>query len=131
LLSNAVKYSPPESDVNLSVIVEGDEAIVSVSDLGEGIPAAEQARVFDRFYRLENGLTKSTGGTGLGLYIARQLVEAMHGRLWVTSGPGGSTFSFSLPVAGEGQDGRGDGNGLLRAVPATVGGSTEPLGHRA
>jgi len=56
--------------------------------------------VFDRFYRVENGSDRRTGGTGLGLYSARQLVEAMCGRLWLVSKPGeGSTFSFSMPRA--------------------------------
>jgi signal transduction histidine kinase len=74
-------------------------AVISVTDMGSGIPAAEQARIFDRFYRVDNGSTRATGGVGLGLYIARQLVESMSGRLWVRSDPGcGSTFHFSLPL---------------------------------
>ena len=76
------------------------EAVVSVRDRGEGVPAAEQHRVFERFHRVEGGLTRTTGGTGLGLYIARHLVESMDGRIWLRSEPGvGSTFSFSLPLA--------------------------------
>ncbi len=104
LLSNALKYSPPESSVEVTVNTEDGDAVVSVIDSGEGIPVSEQERVFDRFHRLENGLTRQTGGTGLGLYIARRLIEAMGGRLGLVSRPGeGSTFSFSLPVVSEQQ----------------------------
>lgn len=100
LVSNALKYSPPESPVEVVVRVVHDEAIVSVRDEGDGIPLSEQDRVFDRFHRVETGLTRRTGGTGLGLYIAKRLVEAMSGRIWLVSQPGkGSTLSFSLPLA--------------------------------
>jgi PAS domain S-box-containing protein len=100
LVSNALKYSPREASVDVTLSVTGDEAVVSVRDRGEGVPAAEQHRVFERFHRVENGLTRTTGGTGLGLYIARHLVESMDGRIWLRSEPGvGSTFSFSLPLA--------------------------------
>jgi PAS domain S-box-containing protein len=103
LISNARKYSPPESPVRVAAVLEGRVCVVSVTDQGEGIPAAEQDRIFDRFYRVDNSATQSTGGVGLGLYIARQLVESMAGRMRVTSEPGdGSTFSFSLPLAADG-----------------------------
>jgi PAS domain S-box-containing protein len=102
LLSNALKYSPPGSSVQVVVETAEGQAVVSVVDKGEGIPLSEQERVFDRFHRLENGLTRQTGGTGLGLYIARRLIDAMSGRLWLVSRPGeGSTFSFSLPIVSE------------------------------
>jgi PAS domain S-box-containing protein len=101
LLSNALKYSPAETPVEVSVLAATGEGIVSVKDRGAGIMLADQGRVFERFYRVENGTDRRTGGTGLGLYIARQLVEAMSGRLWLVSWPGeGSTFSFSLPRMG-------------------------------
>jgi K+-sensing histidine kinase KdpD len=79
---------------------DGEQAIVSVRDQGEGIPLSEQDRVFERFHRVESGMARRTGGTGLGLYIAKRLVEAMGGRLWLVSRQEeGSTFSFSLPLA--------------------------------
>ena len=100
LVSNAVKYSPADAPVEVSALSVGGEGVVSVRDRGTGIRLSDQNRVFDRFFRVENGSDRRTGGTGLGLYIARQLVEAMSGRLWVVSEPGeGSTFSFSMPRA--------------------------------
>jgi PAS domain S-box-containing protein len=100
LVSNALKYSPSTSQVEVDVQKDGEQAILSVRDHGEGIPLSEQDRVFERFHRVESGMTRTTGGTGLGLYIAKRLVEAMGGRLWLLSRPGeGSTFSFSLPLA--------------------------------
>jgi PAS domain S-box-containing protein len=113
LLSNAVKYSPPGSAIDIVVRGDGDHASVSVVDLGEGIPAEEHERVFERFHRVDSGLTRTTGGAGLGLYIARRLIGAMSGRLWVESQLGyGATFSFTLPVA------KGEGATVRRLGPA-------------
>jgi len=101
LMSNAMKYSPPETPVHVTVSTADGRAIVSISDQGEGIPLEEQARIFDRFYQIEGHLTRSSGGIGLGLYISKRLVETMSGELWVESTPGlGATFSFSLPLSG-------------------------------
>ena len=100
LVDNAVKYSPDGGLVTLTV--EGSERAVqfSVRDEGLGIPPAEQRRIFDKFYRLDPNLTRGVGGTGLGLYICRELVRRMGGRIWVDSREGaGSTFTFALPVA--------------------------------
>jgi len=100
LVSNAIKYSPRERPVEVRVAKEDGHATISVRDQGWGITPGDQERVFDRFFRVENALTRRTGGTGLGLYLAKQLVQAMRGRLWVASRPGeGSTFSFTLPLA--------------------------------
>ena len=100
LLSNALKYSPADQPVEVSVLAIGEEGTVSVRDHGPGVLLPDPERVFDRFYRAENGVDPNAGGTGLGLYIARQLIEAMEGRLWLVSRPTeGSTFSFSLPRA--------------------------------
>jgi PAS domain S-box-containing protein len=101
LISNAVKYSPPECPVRIEMEADDDRCVISVIDQGEGISDEEQPRIFDRFYRTDNGSTRATGGVGLGLYIAKQLVESMGGRLWVVSRVGqGSTFSFSVPLVG-------------------------------
>ncbi|HEX8100444.1 MAG TPA: ATP-binding protein [Actinomycetota bacterium] len=102
LLSNALKYSPSDSPVEVVIEASNGQAVVSVVDSGEGIPLSEHERVFERFHRLDNGLTRQTGGTGLGLYIAKRLIEAMSGRMWLVSQPGeGSTFSFSLATVSE------------------------------
>jgi signal transduction histidine kinase len=99
LVSNAIKYSPRDTPIEVRVAKENGQATISVRDQGWGIAPADQERVFDRFFRVENALTRRTGGTGLGLYLAKQLVQAMRGRLWVASRPGeGSTFSFTLPL---------------------------------
>jgi PAS domain S-box-containing protein len=100
LLSNARKYSPPDTRIEVTVSTTPDQALVVVRDEGPGIPSSEQERVFQRFQRLEHGLVREAGGTGLGLFIARQLVEAMGGRIWLLSRPGsGSSFCVSLPLA--------------------------------
>ncbi len=100
LLDNAVKFSPDGGEVLLAIGSDGHHVRFAVSDQGLGIPSAEQPRIFDKFYRLDSQLTRGIGGTGLGLYICRELVSRMDGRIWVTSEPGrGSTFAFELPVA--------------------------------
>jgi two-component system sensor histidine kinase VicK len=77
----------------------------AISDEGLGIPLAEQRRIFEKFYRLDPQMTRGVGGTGLGLYICRELVRRMDGRIWVDSNAGrGSTFHVELPVAGTDAD---------------------------
>ena len=98
LLGNALKYSPPGKEVVVHVATDREGVVVSVVDRGVGILAEDLPRVFDRFYRAAKGRT--TEGLGLGLYIARLVVEAHGGRIWVESpGPDqGSRFSFTLPL---------------------------------
>jgi signal transduction histidine kinase len=99
LIENAVKYS---QHGRIEVRLDRDDGKVrfSVSDQGPGIPPSQHDRIFEKFYRLDPNMTKGVGGTGLGLYICRQLIESMEGDIWVESAPGaGSTFSFELPVA--------------------------------
>jgi two-component system phosphate regulon sensor histidine kinase PhoR len=102
LVHNAVKFSPDGGDVTVSVRPGADEVVVAVADHGVGIPKAAQARIFERFYKVDRARVRGeTGGTGLGLAIARHIIEQHGGRIWVESVEGsGSTFSFSLPVAG-------------------------------
>jgi PAS domain S-box-containing protein len=101
LVENAVKYSPEGGPVEVKV-TEGDRGVLwSVSDQGLGIPASERRRVFEKFYRLDPNMTRGIGGTGLGLYICRELVRRLDGRIWVDGNNGkGSTFYVELPAAG-------------------------------
>ena len=99
LLDNAVKYSPPGSRLTISASVAGEKIVISVADRGKGIPEAEQARIFEKFYR-GRGSRDAVLGTGLGLSIAKGIIEAHGGKIWVTSQPGqGSIFSFALPAS--------------------------------
>ncbi|MDQ3066371.1 MAG: PAS domain-containing protein [Actinomycetota bacterium] len=100
LVENAVKYSPNGGRVELELHQEDGRVCFAVSDRGLGIPASEQERIFEKFFRLDPNLSRGVGGTGLGLYISRELVRRMGGRIRVQSEPGrGSTFSFELPLA--------------------------------
>ncbi len=99
LLGNAIRYSPNDSQIWIRVDRDGDRAMVTVADQGQGIDAEQQAKVFEKFERL--GRTDS-GGSGLGLYIARRLARAMDGDLTVDSAPGqGARFTLSLPARDE------------------------------
>ncbi|MBM4454758.1 MAG: PAS domain S-box protein [Chloroflexi bacterium] len=98
LLSNAIKFSPDGSEITVKAENTGDEILVHVTDQGVGIPEEAQPRLFQRFYQVDGSATRSAGGSGLGLYISRQIVDAHAGRVWVKSKEGkGSTFSFSIP----------------------------------
>jgi len=100
LLDNAVKYSPRGGQIELGVAPAGDGVRFSVRDEGLGIPLGEQERIFDKFYRLDPDQRGGIGGSGLGLYICRELVRSMGGRIWVESEPGrGTLVSFELPAA--------------------------------
>lgn len=98
LLTNAVKYSPQGGDIRLGGWREDGQVIVYVADQGIGIPFEEQEAVFERFYRVDSSLRRSTQGAGLGLFLVKAIVEAHGGRVWVRSQTGqGSTFFLALP----------------------------------
>jgi signal transduction histidine kinase len=100
-LTNALKYSPDACPVTIGLEVLPAQARVWVRDEGPGLPAAEQERIWERFYRANGSAQQdsSQGGLGLGLHISRIIVEQHHGQVGVESAPGrGSTFWFTLPV---------------------------------
>lgn len=98
LLDNALKYSPSGSPITISSNLDCGAISISVSDLGSGVPADEQPRIFEEHYRGSHH--SSVSGTGLGLASAKKLVEWQGGQIWVTNRPeGGAAFHFSLPVA--------------------------------
>ncbi len=100
LIDNAIKYSPDGGRVEVEIGRSGGRVRFRVTDQGLGIPPAEQDRIFEKFFRLDPNLTRGVGGTGLGLYISRELVLRMNGRIWVDSdGRSGSSFFLELPVA--------------------------------
>jgi two-component system sensor histidine kinase KdpD len=99
LLSNAIKYSPQGGTIRIEAYADGKQAFLTVADQGIGIPAQELERVFDRFYRLDNPITRHVRGAGLGLAVCRNMVRAHDGHIWVKSTPGqGSTFFITLPL---------------------------------
>jgi signal transduction histidine kinase len=100
LLENAVAYTGRGGTITVAAAKQGDWVEVSVSDTGEGIPAGDLPNIFERFYRVDRSRARATGGSGLGLTIARRLVEAHGGTITVQSELGkGSRFSFTLPIA--------------------------------
>jgi PAS domain S-box-containing protein len=98
LLENAVKYSPPGSQIKVSATPEPERLVIGISDQGRGLSSGEQARLFSPFWRSEEARPDRARGAGLGLLVCRVLVEAHDGEIWVESKKGkGSTFFFSLP----------------------------------
>ena len=100
LLENAVAHTSKDGSITVTAWHEDNQVKISVADTGEGIPLDELPRVFERFYRVDRSRTRATGGSGLGLTIAKRLVEAHGGKIEVTSEPGrGSTFTFAIPIS--------------------------------
>lgn len=99
LVENAIKYSPDGGSIVVRLDADNGTGRIAVSDPGIGIPMGDQQRIFEKFTRLDPGLTRGVGGTGLGLYITRELITRMGGTISVSSAPGrGSTFTVELPV---------------------------------
>jgi signal transduction histidine kinase len=102
LVSNALKYSSAGSDIAITAEMHEDEVTVRVRDYGLGVPPGDQQRLFERFVRLDRDMNSPVRGAGLGLYISKQLIQAMGGRIWVESNGNqgeGSTFAFTLKSA--------------------------------
>lgn len=99
LIANAIKYAPKGGVIRVGGWAEPERVVIFVADQGIGIPANEVPHIFERFYRVDNRLSRTTAGAGLGLYLCQSVVEAHGGEIWVKSQPGqGSTFFFSLPA---------------------------------
>ena len=99
LLSNAIKHTPAGGSIEVRLQCGAESVLISVRDTGEGIPLDRQEVIFDRFRQANSSLTRSSEGCGIGLSLARALVELMKGRIWVTSAPGvGSEFCVELPI---------------------------------
>lgn len=102
LIGNAVKFSETGGTVDITATAKGGEALFTVHDSGRGIPASDLEAIFERFHQVDGTDARDKGGTGLGLPIARGIVEHHEGRMWAESRPGeGSTFCFTLPLAPE------------------------------
>ena len=98
LIENAIKYTPDGGEIWVNARGDGDKALINVTDTGIGVSPEDAGHIFQKFYRVDNSQTRQIGGTGLGLYLVKQRVEAMGGRVWVESSFGdGSTFFVSLP----------------------------------
>ncbi len=105
LLSNAIKYSPNGGPIQLRLVSDNDNTILSIQDNGIGIPQEQQVYIFGRFARAENARMHGIKGTGLGLYLCRELIEQQSGRIWFESVEGqGTTFYLSLPSIVESTD---------------------------
>ncbi len=99
LIDNAIKFTPPAGRVEVSLETRGDQIVCSVKDSGVGIPTTQQHRIFSKFFRADNVIRMQTDGSGLGLFIVKNIIENHRGRIWFESTEGkGTTFSFSLPI---------------------------------
>jgi two-component system sensor histidine kinase KdpD len=97
LINNSLKYTPPGTPIKISAIRRTNELVVTVADHGPGIPAGEEKKIFEKFYRLAGA--ENQKGTGLGLTICHSIVEAHGGKIWADNLPaGGAAFHFTLPL---------------------------------
>ena len=97
-LTNAVKYSPKNSEITVEVCVDARDIVVGIADQGEGIPAGLEKRIFEQFFRTGRKCSKDTASRGLGLYLVKQIIERHKGSVWMKSGgEKGSVFFFRLP----------------------------------
>ena len=108
VVDNAIKYSPSGSTITMRIEADAVEATLSVTDEGPGIPAEHRERIFDRFYRIDEGRSRGSGGAGLGLAIAKWAVDANGGRLSLASSGSGSVFRITLPRSGPRANGAPD-----------------------
>lgn len=96
---NAIYYSHENSTITVSLSVENDEVLFTVKDTGIGVPKAEQEKLFAKFYRAANARVQRPDGTGVGIYLAKKVIDAHGGKIVFESTEGkGSTFGFRLPL---------------------------------
>jgi len=101
LFSNAVKYTPAEGTITLTIKKDGLYALISVADTGYGIPKNAQPKIFTKMFRADNARVKDPDGTGLGLYIIKETIEKTGGKIWFESKENkGSTFNVAIPLGG-------------------------------
>jgi signal transduction histidine kinase len=99
-VQNAIRHTAPDGSISLATKIVPEGIQVEVTDTGEGITPEDLTRVFDQFFRGEKSRSRETGGAGLGLAIAKRIIEAHHGQIWVESQVGqGTRFSFVLPTS--------------------------------
>ena len=114
LLDNGLKYSPPDTRVTITGVVQADDVVVRVRDRGPGIDPDERERIFDRFYQVDQSSTRRVGGVGMGLYICRRAAERLGGSVWLDrSDASGSVFAVRFPI--------GDDKGLPSSTADVVG----------
>jgi signal transduction histidine kinase len=98
-VDNALKYAPKETPVSVRLHTDVSKAVLSVADEGSGIPQAEKKKIFYKFYRIGNEITRTTKGTGLGLYLTQKIIAKHHGRIYVKDNlPKGSIFVIEIPL---------------------------------
>ena len=99
LISNAIKFTPESGTISVNANLNNGVVTIEVSDTGIGISKNDLTRLFDEFYRVDNPINQNVKGTGLGLPLAKKIVQAHNGQMWVTSTVNqGTTFHFTLPV---------------------------------
>ena len=103
-ISNGIKYNRPNGSVVISQDVQAGMVQITIADSGLGIPEEQQAKMFQKFFRVEGTDRSNIPGTGLGMYITKQFIEGMGGKLWFESVHGkGTAFHFTVPIATDGQ----------------------------
>ncbi len=102
VLSNAIKFSPVDSVITVAVTAKRGQIVISIKDNGQGIPAPDQAKIFDKMFRGDNSINNRTSGVGFGLYIVKSLLDLCDGKIWFTSEENkGTTFFMSFPIKEE------------------------------
>ncbi|MCQ2373645.1 MAG: sensor histidine kinase, partial [Phascolarctobacterium sp.] len=98
LLDNAIKYSEPNTEINFSLTAQKNNVLIKIADQGIGIKPEDKEQIFERFYRVDKARSRSMGGLGLGLSLAKAIVNQHNGKIWIEDNkPQGSIFNVQLP----------------------------------